>query len=158
MPPRLNIWSACRALSIRTRAVAPGPPSWPAALARGLADNTTSRFPPSNSDGALPPSMLPESQSQPASSASNENEAALNQLRMIEYGLTPRDPAVEGHKYGLPELPIPSEKHRKHRYSEVIEQVTRLLMRDGKLAKAQRVSRKNTRPSSAVRERDRTFI
>jgi small subunit ribosomal protein S7 len=147
MPPRLNIWSACRALSIRTRAVAPGPLFRPAALARGLADNTTSRFPPSN-DGALPPSMLPESQSasEPAAS-SNENEAALNQLRMIEYGIAPRDPAVEGHKYGLPELPIPSEKHRNHRYSEVIEQVTRLLMRDGKLAKAQRVSRENTSPS-----------
>lgn len=95
--------------------------------------------------------MLPESQSASGlvASSGNENEVALNQLRMIEYGLTPKDPAVEGHKYGLPELPIPSEKHRKHRYSEVIEQVTRLLMRDGKLAKAQRVSRANTRPSGS---------
>lgn len=83
--------------------------------------------------------MLPKNEAETFSSS--ENEAAINQLRMIEYGLSPMDPAVEGHKYGLPELPLPSQKHAKHRYDEVITQVTRLLMRDGKLAKAQRVSR-----------------
>jgi small subunit ribosomal protein S7 len=81
--------------------------------------------------------MLPGNQ-QPEYT-SPENEAALNQLRLIEYGLTPLDPAVEGHKYGLPDLPLPEEKKAKHRYDAVITQITRLLMRDGKLAKAQRV-------------------
>jgi small subunit ribosomal protein S7 len=81
--------------------------------------------------------MLPGNQ-QPAYT-SPENEAALNQLRMIEYGLTPLDPTVEGHKYGLPDLPLPEDKKVKHRYDAVITQITRLLMRDGKLAKAQRV-------------------
>ncbi|KAK4242808.1 ribosomal protein S7 domain-containing protein [Achaetomium macrosporum] len=135
MPPRLNIWPACRALSIRTRAFAQAAQPGPAAHSRGLADNTTSRLPPSAS-GALPPSMLPESE--PPAYTSKENEAALNQLRMIEYGLSPLDSSVEGHKYGLPELPLPSQKHTKHRYDAVITQVTKLLMRDGKLAKAQR--------------------
>ncbi|KAH6842806.1 ribosomal protein S7 domain-containing protein [Chaetomium sp. MPI-CAGE-AT-0009] len=135
MPPRLNIWSACRALSTRTRAFAQGPPSGLAALARGLADNTTSRIPNTNS-GAVPQSMVPDNQ--PPAFVSEENEKALNQLRLIEYGINPLDPSVEGHKYGLPELPLPSQKHAKHRYDSVISQVTRLLMEDGKLAKAQR--------------------
>ncbi|KAL2198003.1 ribosomal protein S7 domain-containing protein [Corynascus similis CBS 632.67] len=139
MPPRLNIWSACRALSLRTRAFAQGPPpAAPALLARrGLADNTTSRSPDSSNSSALPPSMLPGS-SQPPAYTSKENEEALNQLKMIEYGLNPLDPSVEGHKFGLPELPLPSQKHAKHRYDSVVSQVTRLLMQDGKLAKAQR--------------------
>ncbi|KAK4100516.1 ribosomal protein S7 [Parathielavia hyrcaniae] len=134
MPPRLNFWSACRALSVRTRALAQRPQPGPATLARGLADNTSSRLPPHDRSGALPPSMLPANE-QPTSP---ENEAALNQLRLIEYGLSPLDPAVEGHKYGLPELPLPTDKHTKHRYDAVIQQITRLLMKDGKLAKAQR--------------------
>lgn len=70
----------------------------------------------------------------------SENEVALNQLQMVAYGLNPYDSAVEGHKYGLPNLPIPSQMHMKHRYDAVVSQVTRLLMQDGKLSKAQRVS------------------
>jgi len=136
MPPRLNIWSACRALS--TRAFAQRPQPGPAVLARGMADSTTSRLPEHNSAN-LPPSMLPESET--PTFTSKENEAALNQLRMIEYGLTSLDASVEGHKYGVPELPLPSQKHNKHRYDAVVSQITRLLMRDGKLAKAQRVRR-----------------
>lgn len=45
----------------------------------------------------------------------------------------------QGHIYGLPELPLPSASHIKHRYDPVIHQVTNLLMQDGKLSKAQRV-------------------
>ena len=45
----------------------------------------------------------------------------------------------DGHMFGLPELPLPSSSHLKHRYGPVIHQVTNLLMRDGKLSKAQRV-------------------
>lgn len=70
------------------------------------------------------------------------NEHALAQLSMVAYGLNPYDVSVEGHKYGLPELPIPSDHNLKRRYDPIISQLTRLLMRDGKLSKAQRVSRK----------------
>lgn len=80
---------------------------------------------------------MPASETEPYTSP--ENEIALDQLRMIEYGLNPLDPSVEGHKYGLPEIDLGSRKHTKHRYDETITQITRLLMRDGKLAKAQRV-------------------
>ena len=46
-----------------------------------------------------------------------------------------------GHKFGLPELPLPSTSNMKHRYDPVVVQVTNLLMRDGKLSVAQRVCR-----------------
>ena len=45
----------------------------------------------------------------------------------------------QGHIFGLPELPLPSTSHLKHRYDPVVHQVTNLLMEDGKLSKAQRV-------------------
>ncbi|RDA83298.1 hypothetical protein CP532_5741 [Ophiocordyceps camponoti-leonardi (nom. inval.)] len=47
----------------------------------------------------------------------------------------PKDP---GHKYGLPEKPYPPNFHLKKRYHPVLDQITRLLMRDGKLSVAQR--------------------
>ncbi|KAL2149341.1 hypothetical protein VTH82DRAFT_8689 [Thermothelomyces myriococcoides] len=137
MPPRLNIWSACRALSLRTRPLVQRPsPAGPAAvLTRGLANNTTPRPASNSNSGSQPPSAVPETE---PPYTSKENEEALKQLKMIEYGLNPLDPAVEGHKFGLPELPLPSQKHTKYRYDSVVSQVTKLLMRDGKLAKAQR--------------------
>ena len=45
----------------------------------------------------------------------------------------------QGHKFGIPELPLQSNANIKHRYDPVIHQVTNLLMRDGKLSVAQRV-------------------
>ncbi|GAB1315984.1 37S ribosomal protein S7, mitochondrial [Madurella fahalii] len=139
MPPRLNVWSACRALSIRTRAAAQWPQPGPAALARGLADMPTSRLPESNMPPPPPPpppSMPPKRE--PLAPTSSENEVALSQLQMIEYGLSPLDASTEGHKYGLPEMPLPAQKNAKHRYDDIVMQVTKLLMKDGKLAKAQR--------------------
>lgn len=48
-------------------------------------------------------------------------------------------PAV-GHKFPLPSLPLgPNENHKnKYRYDEVVDQVTNLIMQDGKKAAAQR--------------------
>ena len=48
---------------------------------------------------------------------------------------------MPGHKFGLPELPIPGTANIKHRYDPVVAQVTNLLMQDGKLSKAQTVRR-----------------
>ncbi|MCJ1445830.1 MAG: hypothetical protein MMC23_006335 [Stictis urceolatum] len=42
-----------------------------------------------------------------------------------------------GHTFGLPGLPIGSRDHLKYRYDPVVQQVTMLLMKDGKLARAQ---------------------
>ena len=46
---------------------------------------------------------------------------------------------TRGLKFGMPELPLPSHAHLKHRYDAVVQQVTNLLMRDGKLSVAQTV-------------------
>ncbi|KAG8423785.1 hypothetical protein J3458_000642 [Metarhizium acridum] len=43
-----------------------------------------------------------------------------------------------GHKFGLPRKPYPEGFNMKQRYHPVLEQLTRLLMRDGKLSVAQR--------------------
>ncbi|QSZ30749.1 hypothetical protein DSL72_000307 [Monilinia vaccinii-corymbosi] len=45
---------------------------------------------------------------------------------------------LEGHKFGLPELPIPSENHLKYRYDSVVSQVTNMIMQHGKKSVAQR--------------------
>lgn len=61
------------------------------------------------------------------------NEAAINQLQQAAFGLKFEEP------------PMPMDKlqhakyHIKYRYDEGITQITRLLMRDGKLGKAQNV-------------------
>ena len=51
----------------------------------------------------------------------------------------PAEDQKEGHIFGLPELPLPNHSHLKHRYDPVVHQFTNLLMKDGKLSKAQRV-------------------
>ncbi|EQL00703.1 hypothetical protein G6O67_008141 [Ophiocordyceps sinensis] len=43
-----------------------------------------------------------------------------------------------GHKFGLPPRPYPAGFNLKQRFHPVLEQITRLLMRDGKLSVAQR--------------------
>jgi small subunit ribosomal protein S7 len=81
-----------------------------------------------------------EKQEKPAERRLTENEIALNQLQQAAYGLNPFDPEVHGHKFGVPALPIAPDMNHKRRYDTVVEQITKLLMKDGKLAKAQRVS------------------
>ena len=47
-----------------------------------------------------------------------------------------------GHKFGLPDVKaMPRTQHLKRRYDPVVDQVTKMLMRHGKLASAQRVRR-----------------
>ena len=47
----------------------------------------------------------------------------------------------EGHKFGLPSLPLPEGSHLKHREDPLVHQVTQLMMKDGKKNIAQRVGR-----------------
>jgi small subunit ribosomal protein S7 len=44
----------------------------------------------------------------------------------------------EGHKFPLPELPLPPNLIKKTRYDPVVEQLTNLMMKDGNKATAQR--------------------
>ena len=68
-----------------------------------------------------------------------ENLLALGQMENIANGGQLDDPVELGHKFGVPELPLPSSSNLKHRYDPVVSQVTNLLMRDGKKSVAQRV-------------------
>lgn len=45
----------------------------------------------------------------------------------------------EGHKFGLPEVPLARTDHFKKRYHPVVDQLTKALMRHGKLSAAQKV-------------------
>ncbi|KAK4994940.1 hypothetical protein LTR66_005142 [Elasticomyces elasticus] len=47
-------------------------------------------------------------------------------------------PGSSGHIFPLPELPLPRNTHLHYRYDPVVDQVTNLLMKDGKLSVAQR--------------------
>ena len=52
------------------------------------------------------------------------------------------DPASgepSGVKFGLPTLPLPRDAQMKKRYDTVVHQVTRMLMRHGRLSEAERV-------------------
>ncbi|KAK0704171.1 ribosomal protein S7 domain-containing protein [Apiosordaria backusii] len=163
MPPRLNLTLAFRALSLRATAAAAPPAAGqplsqkiaaPLVARRFYSDNLT---PNDSSSSQIPSSELPPSSLTPtpteqfhdadAAAASvrqqqqqqkQDNLTALNRLEMVAYGLNPFDAKEEGHKYGLPSLPLPSELHKDHRYDDVMGQITRLLMKDGKLSKAQR--------------------
>ncbi|KAM7202460.1 Ribosomal protein S7 domain containing protein [Rhypophila sp. PSN 637] len=152
MPPRLNITPVCRTLAFRAKPLNQLPQISIAARAqaRCLSDQTDGTI-PQQSAGQLNPLSLPAfGETKPDNTVNQQveqevpdihqdpNAAALHYLQLVAYGVDPRDPAIEGHKFGLPELPLPSEKHVKHRYDPIIDQMTRLLMKDGKLGKAQR--------------------
>ncbi|KHJ32687.1 putative 30s ribosomal protein s7 [Erysiphe necator] len=78
--------------------------------------------------------------------ASLANILAIEKLENISNGndngesadLKLHDPLVEGHKFGLPELPIPPDANFKYREVDIVSQVTNLLMKDGKKGAAQR--------------------
>jgi small subunit ribosomal protein S7 len=77
-----------------------------------------------------------------AKSTSFANLLSLGQMENIAAGGHGTDPvAVDtvGQKYGLPELPLPKNANFKYRYDPIVDQVTNLLMKDGKLSVAQRV-------------------
>lgn len=156
MSARLGLSAAFRSLSIRTNQL-PRQQSIAAAAVQArtyIPDSTSSsRLPPrvqalqqqQQQQRTQPYSTTPPTNSnnagiegQPPVDITPENAAALSQLSEIAYGVKTADVSTEGHKYGLPTLPLPSELHHKYRYSEVVNHATKLLMKDGKLSKAQR--------------------
>lgn len=74
-----------------------------------------------------------------AQSTSFANLLALGQIESIAAGGNASDPVTPGHRFGIPDLPIPSDSNLKYRYDPVVSQVTNLLMKDGKKSVAQRV-------------------
>ncbi len=81
-------------------------------------------------DGAIPPATDAETVLAVGAAEAAELEAA------DEAG---EDIQNLGHKWPLPQKPYPDGFNVKKRYHPVVEQITRLMMRDGKLAAAQRV-------------------
>ena len=74
-----------------------------------------------------------------AENTSFANLLALGQMEAIASSGRASDVETPGHKFELPNLPLPSTSNLKHRYDPVVEQVTKLIMRHGKLSVAQRV-------------------
>lgn len=66
--------------------------------------------------------------------------AAEDLMGLFTFNPPPVAPDVPGTKYGLPSLPLPPGSHVKHRYDDIVTQVTNLLMRHGRKSVAQRVS------------------
>ncbi|KAH8811959.1 30S ribosomal protein-like protein S7 [Xylogone sp. PMI_703] len=67
------------------------------------------------------------------------NLMALGRLENVAAGGHASDPvAFPGHRFGVPDLPLPPMSHLHYRYDPVVAQVTTLLMKDGKKSVAQR--------------------
>lgn len=60
-------------------------------------------------------------------------------MGLVDFNPASVAPATPGLKFEMPTLPLPKDGHIKHRYDPVVDQVTNLLMMDGKKSAAQRV-------------------
>ena len=71
-----------------------------------------------------------------------DNLLALGQMEAISLGGEASDvtPEMIGHKFPLPELPLAPFSNRKERYDPIVDQVTNLIMKHGRLSAAQRVN------------------
>ncbi|KAK3100957.1 hypothetical protein LTR53_018687, partial [Teratosphaeriaceae sp. CCFEE 6253] len=78
-------------------------------------------------DGELPTSMLP-----------SPEQRAIYAQEAHPLAPQPVQEAKPGHKFPLPALPLPPNSHKDYRYDPVVQQVTNLIMRDGKKSVAQR--------------------
>jgi small subunit ribosomal protein S7 len=141
MASRLSPWGICRNLCVRSRpllqtAEQQGRVAFPIAR-RGFADSTTTIQPGHESSAATsipPPSIQPYKKELWADNFLNAE--ALAKLEQAASGEDALDEAAL--KFGMP--PLPGRDDRlQNRYPSIIHQFTRLLMRDGKLSKAERV-------------------
>ncbi|KAK4502101.1 hypothetical protein PRZ48_005524 [Zasmidium cellare] len=95
-------------------------------LARRRAEVTPTTSSPG--DAALDSSMLPTAEQQA------RHDAAVD----ASSNLQPAPEESKGHKFPLPTMPLPSNLRKDYRYDPVVNQVTNLLMQDGKKSVAQR--------------------
>ncbi|KUI53431.1 37S ribosomal protein S7, mitochondrial [Cytospora mali] len=163
MPPNSSVWGACRSLSVRLRPQVQSQLPRVAASARQLTDGTrppSSNIPniPSAVGGTIPGfngGRVPPPVDRPLGGLEDggvngeevkmrtlsAKEEARMQLELTANGLNPFDRQFTGLKFEEPEIPQgklhETKFHMKHRYDEGIDQLTKLLMRDGKLSKAQ---------------------
>ncbi|KAI0877390.1 ribosomal protein S7 domain-containing protein [Hypoxylon argillaceum] len=157
MASKINPWRSLRSLAVRTR---PSQPhhhhhhvptttrtvAVPLALGRrGLADDRLIHPPPNDGDYPYPP---PSSESeiipQPYTPRPIEpfadnlmNAEAIAALERAAAGEDVVDVMAEGLKYSMPERPGKHDQ-LQDRHHPVIHQITRMLMRDGKLSQAEK--------------------
>lgn len=81
----------------------------------------------------------PEAREKAPEVMKEELDSSTSTQASMSFESEEREVEKRGHKFGLPELPLPSNAHLKHRYDPIVEQVTNLMMRDGKKSVAQRV-------------------
>ncbi|TRX90833.1 hypothetical protein FHL15_008237 [Xylaria flabelliformis] len=146
MASKINPWRSLRCLAVRTRpsrAHQHVPTVTARAVVplgmRGFAD-TISTPPPTN-DGDLPPSeIIPQPyEPRPIEPFADNfmNEEAIAALEQAAAGQDALDLIAEGLKYGMPKPPSKQDQ-LQNRHHPVIHQITRMLMRDGKLSKAEK--------------------
>ncbi|RYP10345.1 hypothetical protein DL765_008155 [Monosporascus sp. GIB2] len=148
MASKLNPWTAIRRLSVRARSSVSCPEqriAAPILARRGIADDTTRRPPSDNPEsyGSIPPyaSQPRQVEYQPKSpevfAPNFLNAEAIAALEKTAAGGDQWGEEGEGLLFGAPVRP---KKHEQlqDRYHPVVTQVTRLLMRNGQLSKAQR--------------------
>jgi small subunit ribosomal protein S7 len=92
-------------------------------FARRQAPETTPSEP---SSSALDPSMIP-TEAQRTSFASEQSQKLINPNKN------------KSHKFPLPPRPLPPNSHLKRRNEPIVDQLTTLMMLDGKKAQAQRI-------------------
>ncbi|KAI1336974.1 ribosomal protein S7 domain-containing protein [Xylariaceae sp. FL0016] len=147
MSSKLSPWRTARALAVRPHPLRASPERIHRAgvlvARRGLTNDTTN-YPPSD-DASIPPPRPSSTQG----SASAEpftvetfapnfvNAEALATLERAAEGGSINGEYDDGLKFHLPERPGKNAQ-LQNRQHPVIDQVTKLLMRDGKLSKAQR--------------------
>ncbi|KAI0105268.1 ribosomal protein S7 domain-containing protein [Nemania sp. FL0031] len=147
MASKINPWRSLRSLAVRTRPSRPHHhhhyiPSITLGR-RGLSDNISSRPPPDNRD--LPPPPPPSSsETAPKPYIPTEpfadnflNAEAIVALEQAAAGEDAMALMAAGLKFEMPARPGKHDK-LQDRHHPVIHQITRMLMRDGKLSQAQK--------------------
>ncbi|KAI1267938.1 ribosomal protein S7 domain-containing protein [Xylariaceae sp. FL1019] len=142
MASKLNPFASLRSLAIRTRPVSQLPRHHvsvsPAMIARrSLADDMDTRGHPQEPEEMI--DIIPPRDWTPIHEPFADNYLnveAIAKLQEIAAGQQELEWEEEGLKYGMPRKPTKNEK-LQDRHAPVINQITRLLMRDGKLSQAQ---------------------
>ncbi|KAK6073915.1 30s ribosomal protein s7 [Seiridium cupressi] len=138
MASKLNPWGVCRNLCIRSRPALQCSErriAFPVAR-RCLVDDATTKADSTASSIPPPDQPKPTARRTEVYAENWLNAEALAKLEQASAGEDMFDEEV-GHKFGMPTTPGKYDK-LQDRYPPIIHQVTRLLMRDGKLSQAER--------------------
>ncbi|KAH9885479.1 ribosomal protein S7 domain-containing protein [Xylariomycetidae sp. FL2044] len=142
MASKLNPWGVARSLAVRTRPLRSHIDRTTTPIVvrrRGLSDNLDSRPPSDDPNASLPPieSRPPELPPPEIFAPNFLNAEAIAALENAAAGRDLYEEDDAGVKFHMPNRPGKKEQ-LQDRYHPVVDQLTKLLMKDGKLSKAQR--------------------